>query len=229
MMRLLRYFHTLRYLKPVQILGRLTFLAFRPRVDRAPAPPLRDPVAVLPPGVPRPSSMLGPSRFRFLNQVHDVTQSADWTACDRLKLWRYNLHYFDDITADAAESRSTWHTSLIARWIAENPPPLGDGWEPYPLSLRIVNWIKGDLRRRGLLDEAARHSLATQVRFLTGRLEWHLLGNHLLANAKALVFAGLYFAGGEGEAWLRQGLALYARQLPEEIYPDWARNDGHEE
>ncbi len=33
-------------------------------------------------------------------------------------------------------------------------------------------------------------SLAIQARYLTRRLEHHLLGNHLLANAKALVYAG---------------------------------------
>jgi hypothetical protein len=38
-----------------------------------------------------------------------------------------------------------------------------------------------------------------QVRFLRKRLEVHLLGNHLFANAKALVFAGLYFSGDEAE------------------------------
>jgi len=38
-------------------------------------------------------------------------------------------------------------------------------------------------------------SLAIQAGYLRKRLEIHLLGNHLLANAKALVFAGLFFRG----------------------------------
>ncbi len=54
------------------------------------------------------------------------------------------------------------------------------------------------------LQETQRQNLAEQVRWLTGSLEYHLLGNHLLANAKALVFAGVFFGGDEGNAWLRQ-------------------------
>jgi hypothetical protein len=30
----------------------------------------------------------------------------------------------------------------LERWLAENPPTMGNGWEPYPTSLRIVNWVK---------------------------------------------------------------------------------------
>jgi uncharacterized heparinase superfamily protein len=64
------------------------------------------------------------------------------------------------------------------------------------------------------------HSLAVQVRWLTGRLETHLLGNHLFANAKALVMAGLFFEGVEADAWLAQGLRILAREVSEQILPD---------
>jgi hypothetical protein len=60
----------------------------------------------------------------------------------REKLWLYNLHYFDDLNGVAAAERTAWHRALLARWVAENPPGVGNGWEPYPSSLRIVNWIK---------------------------------------------------------------------------------------
>jgi len=40
------------------------------------------------------------------------------------------------------------------------------------------------------LDDVARQSLAVQTRFLRERLEIHLLGNHLWANAKALYSPG---------------------------------------
>jgi len=40
---------------------------------------------------------------------------------------------------------------LIQRWIEENPPVAGNGWESYPLSLRIVNWVKWGLQKR-ILD-----------------------------------------------------------------------------
>lgn len=142
-----------------------------------------------------------------------------WNAPDYDKLWLYNLHYFDDLNAVDADLRLDWHRALIARWIAENPPTFGNGWEPYPLSLRIVNWIKWDLRVGGL-DQAAVDSLALQLRWLRRRLEYHILGNHLLANAKALIYGGLYFQGREAQEWLRTGVRIFDQQLIEQVLPD---------
>lgn len=42
----------------------------------------------------------------------------------------------------------------------------------------------------------------------------------MLANAKALVFAGTFFFGDEPERWRRAGLRLLARELPEQILAD---------
>lgn len=163
--------------------------------------------------------MLSPVRFRFLNVERDISSPADWDAPDVAKLWRYNLHYFDDLNAAAAASRLDWHRIVLARWIAENPAARGTGWEPYPLSLRIVNWIKWALAGNAP-DADFLKSLAVQIRFLRRRLERHLLGNHLFANAKALVFAGCYFCGEEAETWLRQGMAILEREIPEQILDD---------
>jgi uncharacterized heparinase superfamily protein len=213
------YFHALRYLKPVQIWGRLAFRLHRPRPDLRAPPPVRHVVGAWPMPAARRALMLGPSRFRFLNEVGELSGEGDWDSPELPKLWRYNLHYFDDINAVGALEREEWHRAMMARWIAENPPGHGVGWEPYPLSLRIVNWVKWALAGHDL-DEAARHSLAVQARYLTRRLERHLLGNHLFANAKALVFAGCYFDGDEAADWLRCGMAILRREIPEQILPD---------
>lgn len=163
--------------------------------------------------------MLSPTRFRFLNIEHDISESADWNSPQISKLWLYNLHYFDDLNAEGAAGRSELHRELIARWIAENPPGVGSGWESYPLSLRIVNWIKWAMTV-SVLDDEILQSLAVQARFLTGRLERHLLGNHLFANAKALVFVGCFFEGDEAEAWLHCGMDILTREIPEQISAD---------
>jgi uncharacterized heparinase superfamily protein len=42
----------------------------------------------------------------------------------------------------------------------------------------------------------------------------------LFANAKALVFAGLYFEDAEARQWLSKGLDILARELPEQVLPD---------
>jgi uncharacterized heparinase superfamily protein len=160
--------------------------------------------------------MTGPDRFRFLNEEHPL---PEWDDPALSKLWRYNLHYFDDLNADGADDRRDWHAALIARWIAENPPAAGSGWEPYPVSLRIVNWIKYVLAGQ-TLSPAALDSLAIQARWLNRRIEWHLLGNHLFANAKALVFAGCFFSGAEADAWHRRGQAILEHECSEQFCTD---------
>ena len=166
----------------------------------------------------REASMCGPARFVFLNQAHELG-AGGWDDAAMERLWRYNLHYFDDLNAAGAPARTAWHQALLTRWVAENPPGCGSGWEPYPTSLRIVNWIKWFVGGQ-TPDTAWADSLTAQVRWLTGRLEWHLLGNHLFVNAKALVAAGLYFDGPEADAWLARGLSILERELPEQILPD---------
>ena len=78
---------------------------------------------------------LGYERLDSVAQVNLTNQLYD-------KLWLYNLHYFDDLNATGPEDRTDWHRALIDRWVGENPPFEGIGWDPYPTSLRIVNWIK---------------------------------------------------------------------------------------
>lgn len=215
-----RYWHTLRHLKPVQWYGRLWFKLWRPHLDQLSRSPARSPVmAPWKRPASRISSMRAPDRFCFLNQVHSLPATGGWNDAALAKLWLYNLHYFDDLNAAGAASRVPWHTALLQRWVAENPPTAGNGWEPYPTSLRIVNWVKWSLAGNTLPD-ACVHSLAVHARWLTARMEWHLLGNHLLANAKALVYAGLFFEGAEADKWLTNGLAIIARELPEQVLPD---------
>ncbi len=167
----------------------------------------------------RPASVLSPSRFRFLGVDGELDQLGNWNNPAHLKLWLYNLHYFDDLDAIDAAQRAAWHQSLIDRWIRENPPGCGNGWEPYPLSLRIVNWIKWACRTDSH-SASVRESLAAQVRWLGACIEYHLLGNHLWANAKALTFAGCYFKGMEADAWLTRGSALLQRELVEQVLRD---------
>jgi len=216
---LLTYWHTLRHLKPIQLYGRIWFCLVRPRIDMRPAPPLRSTHrrAWVKPAARR-VSLVGPERFCFLNDTHDLA-AGGWDDPALEKLWRYNLHYFDDLNAQDADARTEWHRVLLSRWVQENPSGIGTGWEPYPTSLRIVNWIKWALGGHALPPECV-ESLAVQTRWLSQRLEIHLLGNHLFANAKALVFAGVFFEGPEAEGWLEKGLRILEREVQEQVLSD---------
>ena len=214
----LRYWHTLRHLKPVQFTSRVRFRLSRPSPDLRPAPAVRVAPQAWAAGARRRASLVAPATFLFLGERHSLAEIG-WDDPGVAKLWRYNQHYFEDLHGEGAEARAAWHGELIARWIADNPPAVGTGWEPYPSSLRIVNWIKWAWQGNALPPVAA-HSLAVQARWLTRRLEWHLLGNHLFVNAKALVFAGLFFEGAEADAWLAAGMRILREQVPEQILAD---------
>jgi uncharacterized heparinase superfamily protein len=155
----------------------------------------------------------------LLNEGRTLSKAADWNHPAWEKLWLYHLHYFDDLNAHGAGERLAWHRALIARWVQENPPGQGVGWEPYPLSLRAVNWIKWALSGNELEPEWV-HSLAVQARYLRRRLEYHLLGNHLFENLKALIFAGMFFEGPEAAGWLAKAKALLVRERAQQVLAD---------
>lgn len=164
-------------------------------------------------------AMQRPGVFRFLNETRNLGWPIDWRAADASLLWRYNLHYFDDLNSWQRDDRTPLHRQVIEQWVDAHPPGTRPAWEPYPSSLRIVNWIKWSAAG-GQLSPTATVSLAGQVRWLAARPEWHLLGNHLFANAKALVFAGCFFSGPEADGWARAGLRIIEAELDEQILPD---------
>ncbi|QFI64802.1 heparinase [Qipengyuania flava] len=213
-----RLWRTVRHLKWRQLVGRIIFWLARPKLDKAAALPLRSLQNEWLAPARRRSSIEGPDAFHFLGEAGSLDEYG-WDDPRQSKLWRYNQHYFDDLNAKGADDRRVWHVELLKRWIAENPPTSGTGWEPYPTSLRIVNWVKFALGGHQL-SSSARHCLALQARWLSKRLEWHLLGNHLFANAKALIFAGLFYRGEEADDWLASGIEILREQLPEQILSD---------
>lgn len=218
-MSLSLFWNTVKYLKPVQIYSRIWFYFYRPHPPSLNVPSFHSPdnTFISPPR--KRESMLSSARFRFLNQEYDILEASDWNNSQADKLWLYNLHYFDYLNQENTEEKNRIQQQIIERWIDENPPFTGNGWEPYPLSLRIVNWIKW-LLAGNLPPERMINSLYLQAWYLRRKLEFHLLGNHLLANAKSLVFAGLFFEGVEAEKWLDKGLQILGRELSEQILDD---------
>ena len=160
-------------------------------------------------------------RFRFLNDAADFGNDPDWTANGKDLLWRYNLHYFSYLMADGGISEQGAR-HLIEHWIAENPPGTKDAWDPFPISLRLVNWIKylSATPSIPVWAESAVRSACMQALWLENRLEYHLLGNHLFKNAKALIFSGLFLCGKNAERWLAKGLKILRKELDEQVLLD---------
>jgi uncharacterized heparinase superfamily protein len=217
--RLSLFLRTARHLRPEQIAYRLLYRLRAPRVPnvtalgRRPWPQRWRQPALLAP------TWITPWTFELLGERASLDGSAVWSDPARAKLWLYHLHYLDDMNARGFEERAAAHVELVERWIADNPPGHGVGWEPYPLSLRIVNLVKW-LDRQPNIEQRWLDSLATQAAALAQRIEYHLLGNHLFANGKALVFAGAFLAGPQAERWLQRGLAILEREIPEQFLAD---------
>jgi len=212
-------FHTIKYLKAGQITNRIKRKLIKPRIALPDS--LETSIADnnLKPIIKHKQTMFSDNRFSFLNKEFNVLEAGDWNTESQDKLWIYNLHYFDDLNAVGSKQRSSWHYKLIQKWIDENPCGFGNGWEPYPSSLRIVNWIKWSLSDGNLTQEAL-DSLVSQTRYLNQNLEYHLLGNHLFVNAKALIFSGLYFQGVEADEWYQKGMKILKNELPEQVLSD---------
>ena len=221
MQRISRYYETARYLRA----GQLAHWAWRRALGRSYRIPdvglvtLRPGVTMVPPIPPRRTIVHG-DEFRFLNVGRRFAHGIDWRSPDQSKLWRYNLHYFD-YALDPGCPVDRIETA-IADWILRNPPTPTDGWEPYPVSLRIVNWVKFALARvTGQLSEKAwLTGLFRQLAWLEHNLEHEILANHLLKNAKALFFGGAFFAGPAAERWLETGRRLLLREATDQILAD---------
>lgn len=213
-----RYFHTLRYLRPSQIAHQVVHRVRRAKLDLSPPPAFapRADTWIMP--ARREPSMEGVGLFRFLGEAGSY-RDIGWSGDEMPLLWRYNQHYFDDLNAADAPSRDAWQRSAIADWLAQNAPGSAPGYDPYTTSLRLVNWAKWLLGGAEPVD-GMQASMAVQARLLMQRLEYHVRGNHLLSNGKALVFAGALFTGDEADRWLRRGLAILRKELPEQVLGD---------
>lgn len=214
-------FHTVRYLTAQQLAYQVYYRVRKPRLRELSTPVLRGVLSSWPGATFLEPATQDGETFSFLGQTSRF--DGNWNNPELPKLWLYNLHYQDDLTAKGAERREAFYASLVNAWIVGNPPLVGNGWEPYCLSLRIVNWVKffsrlapGQIRAEWL------NSLAQQADVLEQRLEFHILANHLFANAKALVFVGCYLGGDPGDRWLLKGLRLLDQEIPEQFLVDGA-------
>jgi len=160
--------------------------------------------------------------FSFLNlPAVALDHPVSWNSAPFPEpLWTYNLHYGEWAlllaqaylaTGDGRYSSALMN--LISDWLRQNPVGKGAGWEPYPLSRRIVAWLRvASIFRdspewQRFWKEELANSLALQARVLAANLETDISNNHLIANFKALAWAGLLMPSQkEAIAWQKIGL-----------------------
>jgi len=169
-----------------------------------------------------PLSILTLNKVIFLDEPGDLISPEDWNCAKKNKIWLYNLHYFDALNSIHAVHQTSLLTAFIDKWVQENPPCQGNGWEPYPLSVRLVNLVKWYSQPIITVTEKTREMLGIQAHALMQQLEYHIGGNHLFTNGKALVFIGAFLEGEQANVWLNKGLKLLDAEMNEQFLKDGA-------
>jgi len=217
----IRLYHTVKYLKLKQIFWRI--INFLPRyISELNIYPKINADQQLNNFIQRKSITSDFIHFTFLNETYNLSEIG-WDNTNISKLWRYNLHYFDYLLQDKHVSniKIKSQIDLIENWINNNAFGKGTAWEPYPTSVRIINWIKWHQLCRGL-SEKAKLSLWNQTRWLAARPEYHLLGNHLFINAKALFFSAALFQLNNNNKIYKRALSILNKELDEQFLGDGA-------
>ena len=164
--------------------------------------------------------------LEFLHAPRTFTLPFDWHPPELetgTRLWKLNLHYMEFLEGLADEDV----VAIVRDWIRANPPYRPgywhDDWNAFALSIRCVVWMQ-QLAARGALPPAFRSevaaSLTRQIRFLVRNLETDILGNHLIKNLKALLWASAFFDGAEAKRWRAIGARHLEQQLDEQVLPD---------
>jgi len=211
MKKFLLFFHTIRYLKLSQIYWRIFYLIR----NRFFVIKLHNETFKINQNINKhidfmkvTTTYFSNNKFSFLNIEMDF---LGWENKNAQTLWLYNLHYFEFILQSNIDG-NYW----IDKWIKENPPLKTIGWQPYPLSLRVINLIKYHYKINEL-SELQIESLNLQVSALERQIEYHILGNHLFENGKSLFIAGLFLSRDKS---MKTGLKILNEQIKEQIQDD---------
>jgi len=247
MKNLLLYFNTAKYLKKKQIFYRLKKLILPKRFSEfdklikeenyflLEKIPLKFDINLLKQmfdldEYKKLAKLIMKNRFSFLNREKKYSGKIKWNDLEESRLWRFNLNYFDFTPILGLSFRETKNkkyyskfVKLASDWIINNKNLSMDAWHPYPTSRRIVNWLLAFyLFYPEIIKENSFYSyylklLYFQLDYLSNNLEYDLMNNHLISNAKALLFGGIFF---REEKWYKKGIRILEEQLKEQILPD---------
>lgn len=219
-MKILLYINTIRFLKIRQITYQLWYRVYKPKISKKKNyPQPRSKKYIFIDTAKRKNELSVKNEFCFLNKSYSLN-AIGWNDNKIEKLWNYNLHYFNYLNTSCSNSKEVFYSELIEKWIDENNTTNSIGHESYPTSLRIVNWMKWHLTEKGKLSNKAILSIYNQGIMLSKNLEYHILGNHLFANVKALIFLGCFFSGNKSKHWLKKGISIINSELEIQINND---------
>ena len=217
--KLLLYFHTLKYLKPIQIRYRIYYALKKKLVagstNLTKQEHTRKEDFTLWNCIDKYTSYQVNQTFFFLNLEKKFISEIDWNYNKLGKLWTYNLCYFDFLNQ---QNVSKEEAIKLMSHFSKYYDSLKDAVEPYPSSLRLINWIKF-LTYHQIDNEQLQQVIYSDLQKVNTQLEYHLMGNHLLENGFALLIGAIYF---NDKKLIRKSEKLLIEQLDEQILADGA-------
>ena len=212
-----RLYHTLKHRKFTQVYHQIKYRLVKPNRVATPGDGALVQVDLV--DFPKKQKSLSNSEglwsFSFLNlQKSFPLESADWSFGDYGMLWTYNINYFDWLHQPGMSKELGLETlSQFYSTPAEKNHVI---LHPYPTSLRIMNTAKF-ISKCNIKEDWLYYELVSDLKFLSCRLEYHLLANHLLENAFALYIGGLITNQG---VFIQRGKKLLVRELKEQVLND---------
>ena len=166
-------------------------------------------------------------KFTFLNLTHEF---AGWDFDEFGNLWTYNQNYFDWLNQEGmtAEEGCKWidrfNRDVLRTEISQKSGSKSIkshlALDPYPIALRSINWVKFFCKYPECATKERVDALYSQVKLLEKKLEYHLLGNHLLEDAFAMYIA--YASFRIQDSGFKKARKLLLEQLEEQVLPDGA-------
>lgn len=171
--------------------------------------------------------------FTFLNQTRTLAYPLIWNNPLWPRLWQFNLHYFEwslpwlnsFLHTGEWPSEASCFEDLIDNWIDSNPPPYGDGWHSYTISLRLRIWSWFFILIPPLKTSKRLSSLWLQLMWLQRHQESSNGGNHYLENLLILSSLPTLFDSSSAHDIANRALSQLQSELNSQILPD----GGHEE
>jgi hypothetical protein len=131
------------------------------------------------------------STFVLLAIEHSFGDAIDWSYKEYGKLWNYHLQYFNYIHVLEVERAFGLISSFIQALESQEVR-----LEPYPVTIRLWNWIKWYNNHQQEIDPESREFLLDHIyrhyRYLLQNREFHVDGNHLLENYIVLLMCSLH-------------------------------------
>ena len=217
MKKIILYYFTIKELKIKQIFFKIYYVFYKPilniKHDIKIKKNLKRPINF----IKKSNSFIKPHSFIFLNKKKKFIKKINWDVPHMSDLWRYNLNYFDFINQKQIDKK--YKLNLINNWLTNNRNYNSIGWEPYPTSLRIVNWTKFFLNEKNISICMLR-SVHTQLRWLNKKMEYHNDANHLFANLKAIIFGSILFDCNESNKWFEKACLQLDKEVKSQILND---------